>query len=260
MSSYGESQILVNGRLVGQLQVLNVHAVNALYPRIGVTLGIALQDDPGGQFAPGRPLEQFQLRALGGELRLGEHSLTVGGIYWVGQHRHVRSAPYPSESQVQMACDLDEAIVERIEEHRSGGPSLFWATFWPSLVDTAGFLDADVAPFRIEVPRDRWLEVLAQLTHRQIAVLEVPYLPEGQERFKAAIGHVGDATPLDEVRKHGHVLTPGRYVGALPQEDDGEPFAEKMKRLAAQLREQQAEAAKLDVAIAANMKELGYGG
>ena len=65
---------------------------------------------------------------------------------------------------------------------------------------------------------------------------------------------------MDEVRKHGHVLTPGRYVGAEAVEDDGEPFAEKMKRLAAQLREQQAEAAKLDVAIAANLKELGYGG
>jgi type I restriction enzyme M protein len=65
---------------------------------------------------------------------------------------------------------------------------------------------------------------------------------------------------LSEVRKHGHVLTPGRYVGAEAQEDDGEPFEEKMQRLAAQLREQQAEAAKLDAAIAANLRELGYGG
>ena len=65
---------------------------------------------------------------------------------------------------------------------------------------------------------------------------------------------------LDEVRKHGHVLTPGRYVGAEVQQDDGEPFEEKMKRLVATLREQQAEAAKLDAAIAANLRELGYGG
>jgi very-short-patch-repair endonuclease len=65
---------------------------------------------------------------------------------------------------------------------------------------------------------------------------------------------------LGEIRKHGHVLTPGRYVGAEVVEDDGEPFGEKMQRLAAQLREQQAEAAKLDAAIAANLKELGYGG
>ena len=64
---------------------------------------------------------------------------------------------------------------------------------------------------------------------------------------------------LEEVRKHGHVLTPGRYVGAEPQEDDGEPFAEKMARLAAQWREQQAEAARLDAAIEANLARLGFG-
>ena len=65
---------------------------------------------------------------------------------------------------------------------------------------------------------------------------------------------------LEEVRKHGHVLTPGRYVGAEAQEEDEEPFEDKMKRLVAQLREQQAEAAKLDEAITTNLKELGFGG
>ena len=65
---------------------------------------------------------------------------------------------------------------------------------------------------------------------------------------------------LEEIRKHGFVLTPGRYVGAEAQEHDGEPFEEKMKRLAAMLRQQQLEAGKLDAAIAANLKELGYGG
>jgi type I restriction enzyme M protein len=57
---------------------------------------------------------------------------------------------------------------------------------------------------------------------------------------------------------HGHVLTPGRYVGAEAAAEDDEPFEEKMKRLAATLRQQQAEAAKLDAAIAANLKGLGY--
>jgi type I restriction enzyme M protein len=65
---------------------------------------------------------------------------------------------------------------------------------------------------------------------------------------------------LEEIRKHGHILTPGRYVGAEAAEDDGEPFKEKMRRLTATLREQQAETVKLDTVIAANLKELGYGG
>ena len=68
------------------------------------------------------------------------------------------------------------------------------------------------------------------------------------------------AATLDEIRSHDYVLTPGRYVGAADVEDDGEPFEEKVQRLTATLREQQAEAAKLDAAIAANLKELGYGG
>ncbi|MDR2787614.1 MAG: type I restriction-modification system subunit M [Candidatus Accumulibacter sp.] len=63
---------------------------------------------------------------------------------------------------------------------------------------------------------------------------------------------------LDEIRKHGHVLTPGRYVGAAAQANDGEPFEEKMRRLATLWREQQAEADKLDKAIEVNLKKLGF--
>ncbi len=81
---------------------------------------------------------------------------------------------------------------------------------------------------------------------------------EGRTTYDNIPGFCKSAT-LDEIRKHGHVLTPGRYVGAEIAEADGEPFDEKMKRLTATLREQQAEAAKLDAAIAANLKELGYG-
>ena len=65
---------------------------------------------------------------------------------------------------------------------------------------------------------------------------------------------------LEEVRRHGHVLTPGRYVGAAPREDDGEPFEEKMARLAAQWRKQRTEAERLDAEIEANLEVLGYGG
>ena len=80
---------------------------------------------------------------------------------------------------------------------------------------------------------------------------------EGVAVYHDIPGFCKSAT-LEEVRKHGYVLTPGRYVGAAEQEEDDEPFDQKMQRLVAQLRKQQAEAAKLDVAIAANLKELGY--
>ena len=66
------------------------------------------------------------------------------------------------------------------------------------------------------------------------------------------------SAPLKEIQGHGHVLTPGRYVGAAPQADDGEPFAEKMARLTTQWREQQAEGLRMDAAIEANLTSLGF--
>ena len=65
---------------------------------------------------------------------------------------------------------------------------------------------------------------------------------------------------VDDLRKHGYVLTPGRYVGAGAAEEDDEPFHEKMERLSAALRQQSKEAAKLEAIITANLRELGYGG
>ena len=64
---------------------------------------------------------------------------------------------------------------------------------------------------------------------------------------------------LDEIAGHGHVLTPGRYVGAAAAEDDDEPFDEKMQRLTAELADQFAESAKLEATIRDNLEGVGYG-
>jgi type I restriction enzyme M protein len=64
---------------------------------------------------------------------------------------------------------------------------------------------------------------------------------------------------LKEVEKHGFVLTPGRYVGAVAEDDDDEAFAEKMERLTAQLAEQMAKGAELDAVIREKLGALGYG-
>ena len=81
---------------------------------------------------------------------------------------------------------------------------------------------------------------------------------KGAGEYADVPGFCKSAT-LEEIRKHDHVLTPGRYVGAAPQEDDGEPFEEKMARLSAQWREQQAEAQRLDAEIEENLTRLGFG-
>jgi type I restriction enzyme M protein len=77
-------------------------------------------------------------------------------------------------------------------------------------------------------------------------------------KYEDILGFCKSATTA-EIATHGYVLTPGRYVGAEEVEDDGEPFSEKMPRLVAELNAQFVESGKLEAAIRANLKGLGYG-
>ena len=80
-----------------------------------------------------------------------------------------------------------------------------------------------------------------------------------EAKYEDVPGFCKSAT-LDDIRHHGHILTPGRYVGAAEVEDDGEPFEEKMARLTTSLREQTEQSGKLDQIIWANLEDIGYGG
>jgi type I restriction enzyme M protein len=115
----------------------------------------------------------------------------------------------------------------------------------------------------------RKLGRMVDRTHRELTDEDIKKIADTYHAWRAHPSHASHppyadqpgfckSATLEEIRKHGHVLTPGRYVGAEKPEDDGEPFEEKMRRLVAELRAQQAEAAKLDAAIAKNLKELGY--
>jgi len=66
------------------------------------------------------------------------------------------------------------------------------------------------------------------------------------------------SVPLAEIAQHGHVLTPGRYVGAEAVEDDDEAFADKMVKLTEKLGEQMAKGAELDALIRVKLGGLGY--
>jgi type I restriction enzyme M protein len=68
------------------------------------------------------------------------------------------------------------------------------------------------------------------------------------------------AAKLEDIKKHDYVLTPGRYVSAPEQEDDGEPFEKKMARLTTRLNEEFLESARLEKVIRENLTRVGYGG
>jgi type I restriction enzyme M protein len=109
---------------------------------------------------------------------------------------------------------------------------------------------------------------MADRTHRELTDKDIAKIAGAYHAWRGDKdgGEYADApgfclaAKLDHIRKHGHVLTPGRYVGAEATEDDGEPFEVKITQLAVLLREQSAQARILDEAIARNLKELGYGG
>ena len=113
----------------------------------------------------------------------------------------------------------------------------------------------------------RKLGHMVDRTHRDLSPADIARIAdtyqawrggEGSGEYADVLGFCKSSS-LEEIRGHGHVLTPSRYVGVEPQEDDGEPFEEKMVRLTAEWREQQVEAKKLDAAIETNLARLGFG-
>ena len=63
---------------------------------------------------------------------------------------------------------------------------------------------------------------------------------------------------LDDIKKQDYILTPGRYVGIEEQEDDGEPFEEKMARLTTELSEMFQKSRELEEEIRQKLGVIGY--
>jgi type I restriction enzyme M protein len=114
----------------------------------------------------------------------------------------------------------------------------------------------------------RKLGTLIDRVHRELTEADVQKIvgtyhawrsAKAPDKYVDVPGFCKSATTA-EIAQHGHVLTPGRYVGAEGLEDDGEPFDQKMKRLVAELNSQFAESAQLEKAIKSNLRGLGYGG
>ena len=110
----------------------------------------------------------------------------------------------------------------------------------------------------------RALGRMVDRTHRELTDKDIAHIAgtfhawRGEKDAYADVPGFCRSAALQEVRKHGHVLTPGRYVGAAPRKDDGEPFEDKMRRLVAQLHKQQTQGARLDAAIVGNLEKLGF--
>jgi type I restriction enzyme M protein len=110
----------------------------------------------------------------------------------------------------------------------------------------------------------RRLGVLIDRVHRELAGDEITRIFGTYHTWRGekGLGKYEDvpafckSVTFDEIKQHGYVLTPGRYVGAEVAEEDDEPFEKKLKRLSATLEEQFAGAAKLETEIREKLKAV----
>lgn len=105
-------------------------------------------------------------------------------------------------------------------------------------------------------------------THRELADDDIARISHAYRAWRGEpnAGEYADipgfckSATIEEIKGHGYVLTPGRYVGAAAAEAESEPFEERMARLIATLEEQFAEGARLEAQIRENLQGLSYGG
>ncbi|KXS43710.1 MAG: N-6 DNA methylase [Methanolobus sp. T82-4] len=110
----------------------------------------------------------------------------------------------------------------------------------------------------------RDMGILRDRTHRELTEEEIKKIADTYHAWRGEGGEYEDvpgfckSATLEDVRKHDHILTPGRYVGFAEEEEDDEPFEEKMERLTSQLSEQFEKSRELEERIKENLKGIGY--
>lgn len=112
----------------------------------------------------------------------------------------------------------------------------------------------------------RNLGFMADRTHKEFSAEDIQKIAgkfhawrgTNDEEYLDEVGFCKESD-LEEVRENDFILTPGRYVGLAEQEDDGEPFEEKMTRLTTELSEQFAKSKELEEQIRKALGGIGYG-
>jgi hypothetical protein len=203
MTSFGEGEIYSESRTIGRIRVQSIFVGSELYPRLGLYLAAGLIDS---SVDTTKGVSSFELRDITGELRLSENGETIGPLFRTGQRGRVRSNAFGGEDSFALACDLDLARIERIEQLRAGKPPVFWIELWPTLMSKSGYLDATIRPFRLTVPREPWLDFLAKTRSDRYELLEIRFAQKDAE----PIGKTVEYLRLAEAR-----LYDGDYPNAV---------------------------------------------
>jgi len=98
---------------------------------------------------------------------------------------------------------------------------------------------------------------LREMTDEDIAKIAATFDAFNDGSLEDVKGYCAAVT-TDKIAKQDYILTPGRYVGIEEQEDDGEPFEEKMARLTGELSEMFKRSHELEDEIRKRLGAIGY--
>ncbi|MGB1954697.1 MAG: N-6 DNA methylase [Candidatus Poseidoniaceae archaeon] len=103
---------------------------------------------------------------------------------------------------------------------------------------------------------------LRELTSEDVCKIACTYRTwkdkDRYDQYQDERGFCKAVTTENEIKEHEYIIVPGRYVGAPPLPDDGEPFEQKMARLTKELGEHFAESRRLEDEIRKNLGDLGF--
>ena len=108
----------------------------------------------------------------------------------------------------------------------------------------------------------REMGTMVDRVHRELSDEDIAKIAATVEAFQNDAledekGFCAVAT-LQDIEKQDFILTPGRYVGIAEQDDDGEPFEEKMDRLTSELSEMFMRSHELEDEIKTRLGAIGY--
>lgn len=112
----------------------------------------------------------------------------------------------------------------------------------------------------------RNLGFMADRTHKEFSEEDIKKVADtfhawrgtNNQEYNDELGFAKVAT-LEEIKENDYILTPGRYVGLVQEEDDSEPFEEKIERLTTELSVQFAKSKELEEKIRRALGVIGYG-
>ena len=188
VSSLGQSEVTIGATRCGTVRVETVHGVPALRPRLVIRLRVDLK--PVSSTFEGQPaIKEYSLSGISGDLKLKEGLRSVGLVHPLREPWRIAAQSYPHEDQLDMVCDLDHLVIERIEEARSGEELDLQLELWPEFVrpegSSVGY--SAIRPIDVRVPRPLWHSFLESAEYGRYELVEIRIPVEHGEAVSRAV-------------------------------------------------------------------------